>query len=105
MLESSLCYCLLRRHIGVLEERQRPRETSTASLTQLRENKLYARPSKCTFFTDTIEYLGHIVGPDGIKPNPELVKEDRRGCGEFVRSMHSQTINYLILRDKEAFVT
>ena len=43
-------------------------------LQRLRENKLYARPSKCTFFTDTIEYLGHIVGPDGIKPNPELVK-------------------------------
>jgi len=43
-------------------------------LQRLRENKLYACPSKCTFFTDTIEYLGHVVGPDGIKPNPELVK-------------------------------
>ena len=43
-------------------------------LQRLRDNQLYARPSKCTFFTDTIEYLGHIVGPNGIKPNPELVK-------------------------------
>ncbi len=43
-------------------------------LQRLRENKLYARPSKCIFFTDTIEYLGHVVGPDGIKPNPDLVK-------------------------------
>src|SRR5205085_8125498 len=43
-------------------------------LQQLRENKLYARPSKCTFFTDTIEYLEHVIGPDGIKPNPSLVK-------------------------------
>src|SRR5437667_7990036 len=43
-------------------------------LQRLRENKLYARPSKCTFFTDTVEYLGHIIGPDGIKPNPALVK-------------------------------
>ena len=29
---------------------------------------------KYTFFTDTIEYLEHVIGPDGIKPNPELVK-------------------------------
>jgi len=43
-------------------------------LQWLWENKLYARPSKCTFFTDTIEYLGHVVGPDGIKPDLELVK-------------------------------
>ena len=43
-------------------------------LQRLRENKLYARSSKCTFFTDTIEYLGHVIGPDGIKPNPSLVK-------------------------------
>ena len=43
-------------------------------LQQLREHQLYARPSKCTFFTDTVEYLGHIIGPDGIKPNPALVK-------------------------------
>src|SRR5579859_7139182 len=43
-------------------------------LQRLREHKLYARPSKYTFFTDTIEYLGHVIGPDGIKPNPDLVK-------------------------------
>ena len=43
-------------------------------LQRLRDHKLYARPSKCTFFVDTIEYLGHIVGPDGVKPNPTLVK-------------------------------
>ena len=43
-------------------------------LQRLREHQLYARPSKCTFFTDTVEYLGHIIGPDGIKPNPALVK-------------------------------
>src|SRR5271154_6113296 len=43
-------------------------------LQRLREHKLYARPSKCTFFVDTIEYLGHVVGPDGVKPNPTLVK-------------------------------
>ena len=43
-------------------------------LQRLREHQLYARSSKCTFFTDTVEYLGHIIGSDGIKPNPALVK-------------------------------
>ena len=43
-------------------------------LQRLREHKLYARPSKCTFFTDTVEYLGHVIGSDGIRPNPALVK-------------------------------
>jgi RNase H-like domain found in reverse transcriptase len=40
----------------------------------LREHSLYVKKSKCDFFTDTIEYLGHIVGPDGICPNPKLVQ-------------------------------
>ena len=43
-------------------------------LQWLQENKLYIRLSKCTFFTNTIEYLRYIIGPDGIKLNLELVK-------------------------------
>src|SRR5436305_14881566 len=42
-------------------------------LQRLRENKLYARPSKCTFFTDTIEYLGHVFGPAVIKHISSIV--------------------------------
>ena len=43
-------------------------------LKRLREHKLYAKPSKCAFFKDSLEYLGHVVAPDGIKPNPTLVR-------------------------------
>jgi len=43
-------------------------------LQRLTKHQLYANPEKCSFFMDTVEYLGFIVGPDGIKPNPELVK-------------------------------
>ena len=43
-------------------------------LQRLREHQLYAKPSKCTLFTDTIDYLGHLVTPEGIKPNPALVE-------------------------------
>ena len=41
-------------------------------LQRLHDNQLYARPSKCVFFTNAVEYLGHIIGPDGIKPNPRI---------------------------------
>ena len=43
-------------------------------LQRLKENQLYARLSKCTFFANSIEYLGHIVDGDGLRPNPELVQ-------------------------------
>jgi hypothetical protein len=43
-------------------------------LQRLREHQLYARPTKYILFTDTIDYLGHLVTPEGIKPNPALVE-------------------------------
>ena len=43
-------------------------------LRRLREHKLYTREDKYTFYTDTIEYLGHIVSPEGLKPNRRLVR-------------------------------
>jgi hypothetical protein len=43
-------------------------------LQRLQEHQLYVKGSKCQFFTDTIEYLGHIIGPDEVKPNPDLIK-------------------------------
>ena len=39
-------------------------------LQRLKDNQLYARLSKCTFFTNSIEYLGHIVDGDDLRPNP-----------------------------------
>jgi hypothetical protein len=34
----------------------------------LRSNKLYAKLSKCEFGKSEVEFLGHIVGADGIRP-------------------------------------
>ena len=39
-------------------------------LQRLKDNQLYARLSKCMFFTKSIEYLGHIVDEDDLRPNP-----------------------------------
>jgi transposase InsO family protein len=43
-------------------------------LKRLKEHQLYAKRSKCTFFSNSVEYLGHIVDGDGLQPNPRLVQ-------------------------------
>jgi len=34
---------------------------------QLRANKLYASPNKCIFYCNRIEFLGFILGPQGVQ--------------------------------------
>jgi hypothetical protein len=43
-------------------------------LSCLRENKLYGKLSKCSFFQKEIHYLGHIISSEGISVDPEKVK-------------------------------
>jgi hypothetical protein len=40
----------------------------------LRENKLYGKLSKCSFFQKEIHYLGHIISSEGISVDPKKVK-------------------------------
>ena len=44
-----------------------------AVLTRLRAEKLYVKMSKCTFRRPELEWLGHIVGRDGLRTNPAKV--------------------------------
>jgi hypothetical protein len=43
-------------------------------LQRLIDNNLYGKLSKSVFFTDQLEYLGHVITPNGISPNPDLIK-------------------------------
>lgn len=43
-------------------------------LTCLRENQLYGKLSKCSFFQKKVHYLGHIISGEGISADPEKVK-------------------------------
>jgi hypothetical protein len=43
-------------------------------LQVLRENQLYAKPSKCKFFQTEVTYLGFILGADGVKMDPAKIK-------------------------------
>jgi hypothetical protein len=38
------------------------------------KNKLYAKLAKCHFAKKKLEYLGHLVGKDGIKVDPQKIE-------------------------------
>jgi hypothetical protein len=43
-------------------------------LERLRQHNLHAKPEKCDFHTTSVEYLGVIITPDGVKMDPSKVK-------------------------------
>ena len=43
-------------------------------LQELREHQLLAKFSKCDFFKDEIQYLGHVVTKEGISVDPEKIR-------------------------------
>jgi hypothetical protein len=43
-------------------------------LQLLEERKIYAKPSKCSFGVQEVEYLGHIVSHEGVKVDPNKIK-------------------------------
>ena len=44
------------------------------TLEVLRQNKLYAKASKCAFFQSSVAYLGHVVSAVGLSPDPAKVQ-------------------------------
>ena len=43
----------------------------------MEEKQLYAKPSKCAFGVQEVEYLGHIVSHEGVKVDPNKIKAMR----------------------------
>ena len=41
------------------------------------------KPSKCHFICQEVEYLGHLITPSGIHPNPNRVKAVRKAVRKF----------------------
>ena len=44
-------------------------------LTRLCEHKLYAKFSKCEFWLDRVQFLGHVLTPKGISVDPSKVQD------------------------------
>eukprot|EP00253_Pinus_taeda_P013755 PITA_13755 len=49
-------------------------EHLTAVLRMSRENQLYAKLSKCSFFQAEVHYLGHVVSKEDIAVDPEKIR-------------------------------
>ena len=43
-------------------------------LERLRKASLKLKPGKCHFLRQSLEYLGHIITPTGLKPNPKQLE-------------------------------
>ncbi len=43
-------------------------------LCRLRANRLYCKGSKCEFHRDSMEYLGYILSPEGLRMSEDKVK-------------------------------
>jgi len=43
-------------------------------LRRLHQHKLYAKPEKCEFHSDLVEYLGYFLSPDGLTMSQDKVK-------------------------------
>ena len=43
-------------------------------LQELQDHQLFVKFSKCNFFKDKIQYLGHVVTKEGILVDPEKIK-------------------------------
>jgi hypothetical protein len=44
-------------------------------LTRLREHQLYAKFSKCEFWLDKVQFLGHVLSAEGVAVDPSKVKD------------------------------
>src|SRR5439155_16468840 len=53
-------------------------------LDRIREANLRLKAEKCTFAADELQFLGHVVGKEGVKPDPEKV---------------DKIVNYSVLRN------
>ena len=49
-------------------------EKLQAIFTRLEQANFKTQPEKCVFATDTVEYLGHICTPEGVRPDPRKIR-------------------------------
>ncbi|WMV42151.1 hypothetical protein MTR67_035536 [Solanum verrucosum] len=66
-------------------------------LQRLREDKLYAKFSKCEFWLNSVAFLGHVVSKEGIRVDPTKIKVH---CEVFT---NHQSLQY-IFRDKDLII-
>ncbi|KAF8044869.1 hypothetical protein N665_6181s0001 [Sinapis alba] len=72
-------------------------------MERLREHKLYAKFSKCSFWQKSIGFLGHIVSDQGVSVDPEKIKAIRLAgfYKKFVKGLANLTQPMMRLTGKD----
>ena len=66
------------------------KECTWKILQHLQEHKIYLKLEKCTFAASEVEYLGMVVGKDGIQMDPTKLKAIREWTPPVsVKDVHS----------------
>lgn len=45
-----------------------------ATINRFKEYGFRIKIEKCSFFKESVKYLGHIISEEGLRPNPEKVQ-------------------------------
>ncbi|GJU61172.1 putative nucleotidyltransferase, ribonuclease H, partial [Tanacetum coccineum] len=69
-------------------------------LETLRKEKLYAKFSKCEFWLRKVQFLGHVVGKDGIKVDPAKIESIKKW--ESPKTL-TEIRSFLRLKQENAF--
>ena len=59
--------------LGYSKDREGHGNLLRTTLQLLREKKLYAKLSKCEFWLDNVEFLGHVINKEGISRKLKLL--------------------------------
>ena len=62
-------------------------------LERLRQTGLKLQPDKCKYLRPELEYLGHIITEDGVKPNPKKLE----AVMNFKRHSNVTEVKYFFL--------
>ena len=81
-------------YLDILQEQGRACPTPLDSTARLREHKLYAKFSKCEFWLDRVQFLRHVLTPDGISVDPSKVQDVLNW--KSPKSVH-QILQFLVL--------
>ncbi|GJZ17264.1 putative reverse transcriptase domain-containing protein [Tanacetum coccineum] len=74
-LLGQICNCVLWRSFNLLKVRRRNMKSPLKMILDLlQKEKLYAKFSKCEFWLQEVQFLGHVVNRDGIHVDPSKVE-------------------------------
>src|SRR5436190_15786290 len=71
---NKICFVYLDDIIILGSSLQEHIENITKVFNKLREANLKIQPDKSSFFRKEVEYLGHVITTENIKPNPDKIK-------------------------------